>query len=338
MVKGLLTILAVRSESYRFPRKMLRPVEGIPLFLWVAQRLKRLGQVIVSTGDGTEDDALALMAKGAGFEVHRFPIGDVVGAMEDAVQKYDPQAEFVYRGLGDCPFLATELVERAIETMRSRTAEAFLWQLAPFCWPVYGAREFPFSRSGWEKIVSGSKERAHPDLYFHQHRSQFKFLLHEPPPNVYFRPYRLEVDWPEDLELAREVARGVGMAAPLADVIGWLDRNPAAAALNHSRVEITGPTISYPYELQREWLKQARGQPVLGWDNELWSPPTEASRPVFCNSGRCLLGWGSKGILHTKWGQIAGEANLGCDCGAGRRWIASGVSRQTARTSRSSPS
>jgi len=252
--------------------------------------------------------------------VYRGTTGQVVGDMHAAMLQYYPQAKLILRGMGDCPFMATELIELAAQKLLSEQKDAFVWALPPWIWPVYGAREFPYSREGWERIVARTTEQVHVDTYFHTHRGEFNILYHEPPPSKYFRPYRLEVDWPEDLAMVRALAKKVPPLVTVPTVLKALDDNPQIARLNHARVERTGPSC-YTYEQQRAWMNEMRGQPIYGWDKTLWTPPSEKAEPIFCEGGICLLGYGDHGTLHRLNGDmIRGDARVSCACGAGKRW------------------
>lgn len=319
----LLTVLNVTVGSDRFPGKMLADVEGRPLVTHVIERLKQLpGTLILACTKRSEDMVLCEVARQAGIPFVRAMT--VLTQINDAVGEYGQDADFVFRALGDCPFLATELVAHAVKVMTRQKAEAFLWALPPSSWPVYGAREFPYSRKGWSKIANNARmdEREHTDLYFHRNRGQFKIAYHDAPMQTYFRDYRLEVDWPEDLELIRKVARGPGMLAPMRDVIGFLDANPRVAMLNRERVAITGPRVSYDFDKRREWVKEMRGRPIIAWDGSVWEPPDERAQPVFCSSGSCVVGFGWEGALYlpADGGTVTGRARLSCRCGAGRVW------------------
>jgi len=321
MVNGLCIVLTVRMGSERLPNKAMANVAGKPLTYWIIERLRDTGVIILATTKSTKDDVLAHLGTEIGIPVFRGSEDDVIGRVEGAVQAFYPQARYVMRGLGDCPFHATEIVERACRVMSKYDADGFVWSLRPHTWPVYGTREFPFSRRGWGIIVERAIVREHIDVYFHEHRHDFSVVYHEPPPAVYFRPYRLEVDWPEDLELIRKVAEGVGMLAPLLDILAFLDQHQDIAELNRERVERTGPS-TYNYEVKRAWMKAMRGQAIVGWDNKVWDVPSKEALPVFCSSGQCLLGLGDKGTLYMKDARITGDAWIDCKCGpgGGLRW------------------
>jgi len=323
MNNDLAIIATARMSSERLPGKAMRDVRGQPLIYWIVRCLSTITpNVVLATTREPSDDALAAFVEAMRVPVYRGSTNDVVARIDGALRAFHPDAKFVLRGLGDCPFMAGELVTRAVDVMRKRSGDAFVWALPPSVLPVYGAREFPFSRSAWQRIVANAtgEEREHSDMYFHRNRKMFNILYHEPPVSAYFRDYRLEVDWQEDLDLIRSIADRMALLSPLQDIIKYLDGDHRVALLNHERVERTGPSTVSQAE-RRSYYELMRGQPVVTWDDRLWQPPTDKAEPIFCNSGQCLLGYGDKGVLHRSTGdQIRGDAYVSCECGGGKRW------------------
>jgi spore coat polysaccharide biosynthesis protein SpsF len=321
---ALATILTVRMNSDRLPGKVVAEIEGVPMMGWIIERLKKLpGKIIVATSELREDDEIEKVGQEAGVSVYRGDLNDVVGRMDKAVKTFYPEAKYVLRALGDCPFIESALIERSLNVMERQQSDAFMWQLSPDTWPVYGSREFPFSRKAWDFICENSSgcEREHTDQFFHRNRQSFHITYHEPPSTVYFRPYRLEVDWPEDLELVRSIAKLMDIASsPEKDIIRLLDERPDLASINQQRVEITGPITSYDYSLRRTWMKCMTGKPVILWDDTIWKPIDNKAVPIFCNSGRCLVGYGYDGILYTREGDRISSGYRTCSCGAGKYW------------------
>ena len=323
MISDLAIILTVRNGSQRLSSKAMAEVAGRPLVTWIIERLQQIGQVVVATTTLTDDDVLAATCQAEGVPVYRGATDDVVGRMEAARVMYAPEAKFVLRAMGDCPFMAQELITRAVEVMRKTNADAFLWALTPSILPLYGCREFPYSLSAWAQIVKNSQTREHVDQYFHDNRHRFQIAYHEAPTeNAYFRPYRLEVDYAEDLAVVRGIAQEVSLLAPVSQIVTWLDQHQKVAMLNRLQVEKTGPSC-YNYQTRRSWMALMKGQPIIGWDNKVWQPPSDKAVPIFCKAGQCILGFSDgNGILHTKIGRIAGNAALDCACGNGLRWNA----------------
>lgn len=319
--QDLAIILTARMGSERLPGKAMLDVRGTPLIGWVIKRLSKIGRVILATTRLRSDDPLAAYARTLDVPVFRGQQVDVVSRMDDALKQYHPEAKWVLRGLGDCPFMAGELIARAMEICEKQGGDIMQWALAPHVQPLYGSREFPYSRAAWERIVQRSTAREHVDVYFHSNRDQFKVIYHEPPKNYYFRGYRVEVDWPEDIAMLRALAGYVSPMANLERLVQVMDKHPEIMQINHGRVERTGPS-TYPYEVLRSWYENMSGQPVVGWDNTVWNT-VSGGEPVFCDGGTCLIGFSLGGIVQTRAGDlIRGDARIACSCGVGRRWSA----------------
>jgi len=237
----LVIVLTARLGSERFPSKAMEKVEGRPLLWWIIKRLQLAGKVILATTNLRQDNELESLAIGMEIPLWRGKVDDVVTRIDGAVKEYAPNAKYILRGLGDCPYISPLIVLRATRTLSKTNSEAFAWHLPPNTIQrlVYGSREFPYSRSGWNKIVKNARgdEREHVDLYFHRNREKFDVAYHESPPLVYFRNYRLEVDWPEDLELVKRVAKEFDPLAELDHIIRYIDINGDIGKLNRMRVE-----------------------------------------------------------------------------------------------------
>lgn len=319
MRNDLCIVLTARMGSERLPGKAMANIDGQPLLYWILQRLKLAGNVVLGITKNTEDDPLAGLARAMQIPFVRWQSGDVIGTIEAGWRTYYPNSKYILRGLGDMPWLATEIVERAVQIMAKTNSDAFVWS-TPNVYPCYGAREFPYSLNGWQTIYNNSIQREHADQWFHEHRNSFKIVRHAPPDNVYYRNYRLEVDYPEDLQMVREVAKHMSMLAPFTSIIKFLDQHDGIAHINHERVERTGPSL-FDYKLQRNLVDQMRDQPIMDWTNHWWPlPPSGKSVPIYCKSGQCLLGLADQGILFAKSGRFKSGAYLTCNCGAGLLW------------------
>jgi len=316
-------VITVRMDSERLPGKVLADVGGQPLLERIYRRLAKAGQVVIATSDDPSDDPIQKWADSVELPCFRGPKDDVVARIWGAAEEYLPDCGFIMRGLGDCPFPKPRFIRRAAEVMDATGADMFLWMLPPWVWPVYGAREFPVRRNLWEamnKLAAGD-EREHPDLYLHRHRQDLKTVYHEPPPPEYFRPHRLEVDYPEDLEMIRHLAQFTGGRWPdLLEALKILDEHPEIAQINAHRRERTGPYASYSQEERHKWAQAQRGREVILWDDTIWRPKRDG-KPIFCQAGQCLLGYYARGWLYTRDGHaIRGEARIACPCGTGRYW------------------
>lgn len=322
----MLLVVTVRMNSDRRNGKVMAEINGSPLLYWILKRLDPLyGKVVVAITTNACDDVIEQFAISNGYPVVRHQQGDLVGTVAKAMELY-PNEEFVQRILGDCPFIEIPLVARAREVLQITSADAFLWHQAPHIWPVYGAREFPYRRSVWDEIIKNAKndELEHPDLYFNRHREDFKIVYHAPPPDVYYRNaqwMRLEVDYEADLVMVTEVARSLGMLAPLRDVVQFLDKRDRVRNINAQMIEKTGPAISYGYTTLRTWSALMAKESFYTWDNQ-WVKPLnkKEATPVYCICG-VKLGDSYNGCLYPVATQAWGMGAMACPmCGTYKVW------------------
>ena len=313
-------VLTARTKSNRNPRKVLEIVEGKPLLYWIAQKLSEVGHVILAIPEG--DTLLIDWGKAEGLDTFEGSEDDVTGRIMGAVKEYQPDAQYIMRGLGDCPLLEPSFSKRAHHVLHENSGDAFVWALPPFTFPVYGTQEFPRSRKVWDETnEKGIRDtREHPDLYYHRHRDRFKIIYHDPPPPVYFRPYRLEVDWSDDLELIRKIAKHFGKMPTLKEAIEYLDKCDDAR-INRLRSEKTGMTASYRQSERTMWWKLMINQPIVMWDDTIYKPVTNG-QPVYCRRKSCLLGYAVAGQLHRLNGEVISAGIVSCPCGTGRTWSA----------------
>jgi spore coat polysaccharide biosynthesis protein SpsF len=311
-------VLTARSTSERLPNKVMQEVEGKPLIYWIAKQLDEAGHVILAV---PYKDKLAEWGKSEGIPTFEGSSFDVMKRIVDAATEHVPSCHFIMRGLGDCPFPSVPFIKRSVEVMRENNAEAFSWALPPFAYTVYGATEFPRKKELWERMnIEGTNdEREHPDLFYHRHRDSINIVYHEPPAPKYFRPYRLEVDWKEDMEMIRAIAKSFGRLPTLEEALDYLDKHDDWR-INSRRIEKTGLSVSYSQTNRSMWWKAMVGKPIVCWNNLKIDVPKE-TQPVYCRAKTCFLGVTDGDNLYRPDGVvIAGKAYVTCACGSGRSW------------------
>jgi hypothetical protein len=168
------------------------------------------------------------------------------------------------------------------------------------------------------------------DSYLDANRDEFEMVYPIASPgyySTYFRPYRLELDTPADLEMIRWVYTLLDKEPSLHEVIDLLDENPDLACMNAHVAERTGPLTTYTPEQRRGWMAQMVGS-VVDWQGD-WSwllGNGGGEKAIWCDSGRCYLGHarhvrgGVTVLVRPDKTEIEGNARVNCSCGAGRRW------------------
>ena len=133
----ILAILQARMSSTRLPGKALRPLSGAPMILRQVERVRRsdrIDRLVVATSDDLTDNVLADVLEGAGVDVFRGSLEDVLGRYIGALQAKGP-ADHVVRLTGDCPLIDWQVIDGVIETHLASGAD--------YTANTWGRRTFP---------------------------------------------------------------------------------------------------------------------------------------------------------------------------------------------------
>lgn len=197
-------IVAARTGSTRLPGKVLQPLGGQPLILFLLRRIaagRQADSVLLATTDLPDDDELAETVEAAGFPVFR-------GAQNDVVRRYVEAAavygfDHVVRVTGDCPFVDAESLDYCIEQVRA---------LAPFDlattkgrFPVgidYEIYPTALMAALDESGLLDAKDREHLTVHLYRQRKQYRLVELEPP-KQWRSAKSFTVDTPQDFARAQ---------------------------------------------------------------------------------------------------------------------------------------
>ena len=115
MTVRTIAIIQARMGSTRLPGKVLAEIGGASMLAQVVRRLRaarRVGEVVVATSTGLDDDAVVTEAVRLGVGVHRGSPGDVLARFRGAARA--SRADVIVRVTADCPLLDTGVVDRVI--------------------------------------------------------------------------------------------------------------------------------------------------------------------------------------------------------------------------------
>jgi spore coat polysaccharide biosynthesis protein SpsF (cytidylyltransferase family) len=111
-------IIQARMSSSRFPGKVLANLDGLPLIVFMAQRVQRsalLDHVVVATSTDTSDDILVRVLAEHGIPCQRGSLHDVLDRFHAAARAC--QADHVVRLTGDCPLMDADLIDRGLSEL-----------------------------------------------------------------------------------------------------------------------------------------------------------------------------------------------------------------------------
>lgn len=110
-----IAIVQARMGSTRFPNKVMRTINGVPMIELLFQRLsksERINQIILATSEDPRNQPLADHVRGMGYDVYQGSENDVLDRFYQAARPY--QADCVVRITGDCPLIDPQLVDHVI--------------------------------------------------------------------------------------------------------------------------------------------------------------------------------------------------------------------------------
>lgn len=238
----IVAAIQARMGSSRLPGKILLEVAGRPLIWHIANRLKfckRVDGVVIATSTASANDQVRALAAAHGFHCFSGEESNVVDRLLRVCKEYD--AEALVRVTGDCPFVDPEIVDQLVETyVQNRGAVDYVSNVLPPTFPhgldaeVYPLHtlerlwrecaDHPF----WQDWFAGWL-LDHRDLFRTRNLSYDEDFSHR---------YRWTVDYPEDLEFARQVFARLyreGQVFHMRDVLALLQKEPELNELNAKR-------------------------------------------------------------------------------------------------------
>ena len=228
------TIVACRLQSERLPRKALVDIAGVPAIercLLNALTSKHSPKVILATSTNPVDAELEEYTLDKRVYFFRGSENDMISRFIDAADKFD--IDIIVRVTGDSPLISYELIDLLIDSHIKAKADFSYFRDAPL-----GTKPEVINKQALIRLKSLSS----PDRYSEYLSLYFKnnphlFALNEViPPEIYRHPdYRLNLDWPEDLEVLNIIFAKLGVgkeAVALQSVLDVLEQHPEIVAIN----------------------------------------------------------------------------------------------------------
>ncbi len=234
-------IVQARMRSERLPEKVMLDIAGLPMLARVVERASKadtLDQIVVATSHDESDTRIAQLCDQMEYRCFRGHPTDVLDRYRNAARSFD--AQVVVRITADCPLIDAEVIDT--------TVGAFLAANPPV---DFAANRFPDHRTypigldtevctahaleiAWSEAVQ-PYQREHVMPYFYDEPGRFRILHVEHDRN--YGGFRWTVDYPEDLEVIREVYARFGGRDDFSwlEVIDLFENEPELARIN-SRV------------------------------------------------------------------------------------------------------
>jgi glutamate-1-semialdehyde 2,1-aminomutase len=119
-----IAIVQARMNSTRFPKKVMRKINGVPMIKLLLDRLseaKSVDKIVLATSSNSVNDDLIHFVKDLGFEVF-------AGSENDVLDRYYQAAlsnptDTVIRITGDCPLVDPDLIDEMVSSFYSKNLD-----------------------------------------------------------------------------------------------------------------------------------------------------------------------------------------------------------------------
>ena len=174
----MLAIIQARMSSKRLPGKVLLPVEGRPMLLWLIDGLRHsrmITKLMIATSSSDSDDPIASFSHNHEIPIVRGELDDVVGRFLLAAQ--DANAKEFIRINGDSPFIDPKLIDKAVTAYKENDVD-LVTNVFPRSYPRGQSVEV-IRVEALEKIsvsIKNIEDREHVTTYFYRHPEKYRIL------------------------------------------------------------------------------------------------------------------------------------------------------------------
>jgi len=230
--------IEARMAASRLPGKVLADIAGAPALTRITRRLRRsarLDDIVLATTETRADDRLVEWASGEDIPCYRGSEEDVLGRVVEAHRMMT--SEIVVEVCGDTPLIDATVIDRAVEAFHKQDCDIVsnTWTLT---YPQ-GIDAQVFRLADLEDVSHSIKDktaREHVSLHFYEHPEIYRLYELTAPPKLTDPEQRLQIDYPEDLELVREIYSRLepihGDGFGVSEILDLLRQQPALKNIN----------------------------------------------------------------------------------------------------------
>lgn len=211
--------IQARTNSKRFPGKVLKEILGIPLIAWVIEGCKASGiPVWLLTSNDSSDDELSNKSRSLGAEVFRGPLVDVWSRYASFLDEH--KFSRVIRINGDSPLISPNLILHAVHLDSDLGDYDLTTNVFPRTFPKGQSVEVINSQTlhkvGTNRISENNRE--HITSFFYEHSPEFKIRNFSHLTNL--SNLNLCVDIPTDLVAIEDFLLANRIVSP-SDLPSW---------------------------------------------------------------------------------------------------------------------
>jgi spore coat polysaccharide biosynthesis protein SpsF len=231
-----IAIIQARMDSIRLPGKVLKPLCDDVVLGYVITRClqsKKLGGVILATSECPVEDCLAEFAASRSIPVFRGSKNDVLSRYVKAAEWSG--AEVVVRITADCPLVAPEVIDKAVELYEMQSPDYAYIDGYPIGLGAVEVLRVSAIKQVCKEVASGANYyREHVVPYLLENPDRFKLAIEQAEPQCCRPELRVCVDEPLDLEVVCRICEYFYPRKDFSayEVIEFLDKNSEVAVIN----------------------------------------------------------------------------------------------------------
>tara|TARA_Y100000766_G_C18880959_1_gene593403 strand:- start:897 stop:1655 length:759 start_codon:yes stop_codon:yes gene_type:complete len=230
MVNKTILVTQARMGSTRFPEKILKEVNGIPLLKIHLDRIKKcknISDIIIATTLNDKDEIIYKKSIEWGFHSFRGSETNVLDRYYNSLK--DKNVEWVVRVTSDCPLIDPELIDSIVEYTQKNQYDYVSNCLVENYPDGQDIEVFKFNvlKTAWKNAKLNS-ELEHVTPYIRNNaiglgKSLFRIKNYECDKN--YSMIRMTVDEPEDFKLIKFLIEKLGTKKTWLDYTEYIIRN-----------------------------------------------------------------------------------------------------------------
>ena len=232
-------IIQARTDSDRFPNKVLKKIEGKPMLWHVIERCKKMNlPIIVATSNRSIDDSIVEISHMCNVKNFKGSADDVLDRFYHAAKNFS--LDLIIRLTADCPLIDPKESIKVVDVL----------QKGEFDYAGLDGKKYPdgldtegFTFETLEKAWKNSdllSQREHVTPYIKDPNNGFKISIIPSPQDL--SKYRWTVDYPDDLEFVKMIYRELNHGKPfyMNDILNLLKKKPHLTKINSSHTRNEG--------------------------------------------------------------------------------------------------
>ena len=245
-------VVQARMGSTRLPGKVLRDLAGRPM---LARQLERLSgchsidEIVIATSIDAEDDSIASLVSGIGFNVVRGSRDDVLSRF--ILAAHETRADVVVRVTADCPLIDPSTTDRVVDELTTHsTASDYASNVVRRTFPRGLDVEALFvdALERLDRLATTAEEREHVTIMIRSGQPSL-FLVRSVEDSTDNSDLRWTVDEERDFTLIQRLYDELDLGrvvAPYPAILQYVREHPELARMNQEVGTWTPSTTAAP--------------------------------------------------------------------------------------------